>query len=124
MSARAFRLPWQVALKAGEPGKRVSDTATAEVSYWTAVAARGQGVATVALPRSYPPSSTSRSVHTSWVHTMIGIACRGLFQLGSRLEQVPPEPGQPVILEASHRLGMTAHTHVSSLAGDVHEAMS
>jgi RimJ/RimL family protein N-acetyltransferase len=89
----ALNLVGHVALKGGGPGDRVSETETAEIGYWTAVGARGLGVASAAVSAvtqwAFSTFGSQRLRHIKLVHNLDNIAsCRVAEKAGYVFQEI------------------------------------
>jgi RimJ/RimL family protein N-acetyltransferase len=105
-AAGAYRLAGHVGLKGSEPGERVSTANTAEVGYWTAVSARGRGVATAALKAvttwAFDTFSGGGLAQIKLVHPLDNHAsCRVAEKSGYAFQEISPAR-PPLWFQAAH----------------------
>jgi RimJ/RimL family protein N-acetyltransferase len=98
--AGAYRLAGHVGLKALMPDHRVSRGESAEVSYWTAVAARGRGIASAALQTvtgwAFDSFATDGLRQVRLVHDLDNHAsCRVAEKSGYAFQEISPAKPPP-----------------------------
>jgi RimJ/RimL family protein N-acetyltransferase len=94
-TASAYRLAGQVGLRNREPRGLVGQEETAEISYWTAVQSRGQGVAPAAVRAvtawAFDTFSAARMRQIMLVHDVANPAsCRVASKAGYALKEFSP----------------------------------